>query len=58
MFISKEYISIGVRPFKKTMRVYVQNRQYHIIGVRPFKKTMRVYVQNRQYHIIVKVRDS
>ena len=34
-FISKEYISIGMRPFgetkSKTMRAYAQSGQYHII---------------------------
>ena len=34
-FISKEYISIGTRPFRevqsKVMKVYAQSRQYHTI---------------------------
>ena len=34
-FISNEYISFGMRPFRetesKTMRAYAQNEQYHTI---------------------------
>ena len=47
-FISKEYISIGMRPFgeaqSKAMRAYAQSGQYHTVVL------WRVVIPNKPYH--------